>query len=622
MDENKFGTDFFEDNKEAEVFSDKHDNEINEDFKEAVSENIASEPVQEPFDPEKEQIEEMKTVPYEEKTEQASPVQQPVLTEEQNTTYVGNTMRNGNQSPAAYPNPGRNTYNQWQQTQNRVPNQTNVYPSYNGNPYQAPVQTNNQVPDQTPIQPNGQPTGQHLTQNYGNQLPGQYQSGGYMGGNNGYNYNQPVQQEPASPKNNGGKTILGIIIAVCLALAIGGMIAGILMSGGDEKEITTTVPTTQPQSQPPVEQSTTSENIEVSTTQPTTAVINSVFVAEKVRPSVVGVMAYYNGKLIGEGSGVLMSEDKNQGITYVVTCAHVISDDGATFGILLLDGTNIEAEMVAYDERTDIGVLKVKKTGLPLAEFGDSSTLRIGEPVYAIGNPGGSEYFGSITNGIVASIDRSVTSTYTMTCIQHNAAINPGNSGGALVNAAGQVIGINSSKIASTEYEGMGFAVPTSIAGVVVDSLIQYGYVPNRPKLGIEYAPVSSNQLYSLVVSIKELPQGSLVIAGISEGSSLVGTGAQVGDLIIAVNGKDMDDSSVLLDFIDKGSVGDELTLTLCRIESRTYKTTTFDVTITLIEDKPSKTEHDEPATEYDDDGYYHGGSESFEDFFNDYFGW
>ena len=349
--------------------------------------------------------------------------------------------------------------------------------------------------------------------------------------------------------------------------------------------------------------------MDVDTTNPQSDVPNSVYVADKVRPSVVGVMTYKNGKLAGEGSGVLMSE--KDGWTYVVTCAHVISESGVEYGILFLDGTTVSAELVAYDERTDIGVVKVNKTGLPLAEFGDSTTLKIGEPIYAIGNPGGSEYFGSITDGIVASIDRSVTSTYTMTCIQHNAAINPGNSGGALVNSAGQIIGINSSKIASTEFEGMGFAVPTSIASPVVDALINYGYVPNRPKLGIEYAPVSEYQLYSLIVSIKGLPQGSLVIAGITEDSSLKNTDVMEGDLITAVNGKKMDKSSVLLDLIETGAVGDTLTLTICRIDSRSYKTTEFDVTITLVEDKGSAAEEEEePATQMQPD------------FFGDYFGW
>ncbi len=430
------------------------------------------------------------------------------------------------------------------------------------------------------------------------------------------NYSSQTPPQFEHPKKSKGKTVVAVILAVCFILAGIGMITG-LISGNNLPADETTVQQGAVNGEVTTE---TSTNFEVATTQPVTQVVNSVYVADKVRPSVVGVMTYAQGKLAGEGSGVLMSE--KDGWTYIVTCAHVISESGVSYRVLLLDGRSFEAELVAYDERTDIGVVKVQQTGLPLAEFGDSTTLKIGEPVYAIGNPGGSEYFGSITNGIVSAIDRSVASTYTMTCIQHNAAINPGNSGGALVNAAGQVIGINSSKIASTEYEGMGFAVPTSIAKPVVDALIEYKYVPNRPKLGIEYAPVSSYQLYSLVVSIKGLPQGSLVIAGISEDSSLAGTQAQVGDLIIAVNGKNMDDTSVLLDLIETGAVGDTLTLTLCRIESRTYKTSTFDVTITLVEDKGKTQTTEAPATEYQDDGYYRGGAGSFEDFFNDYFGW
>ena len=218
----------------------------------------------------------------------------------------------------------------------------------------------------------------------------------------------------------------------------------------------------------------------------------------------------------------------------------------------------------------------------------------------------------------MSAIDRSVSSTYTLTSIQHNAAINPGNSGGALVNSKGQVVGINSSKIAATDYEGMGFAVPMSTVKPIVESLIKYKYVPNRPKLGIQYATVSSYQMYSMVVAIKGLPAGSLVIAGISTDSSLANTEAQVGDLIIAVNGKKMDDSSVLLDLIDKGAVGDTMTLTLCRVESRTYKTSTFDVTITLVEDRG--TTQEEPTTA-SSGGYNYGGASSFEDFFRRYFG-
>lgn len=461
-------------------------------------------------------------------------------------------------------------------------------------------------------------------------------------GNGGYptNYaynNQGYYQSPQKSSGGGKKAAVTIVI-ICVAVALIALASSFF--GDNEKPQTsttttpnsafpteTTAPTTTPSvstTLPPETQGTTATTQQgaVSTTAPTTTppatqAINSIWVAEKVRPSVVGVLAYMQGELAGEGSGVLMSESEDGEYTYVVTCAHVINEPGCEFAILLLDGTSYEAEIVALDERTDIGVLKVKASGLPLAEFGDSSSLKVGEPIYAIGNPGGSEYFGSITNGIVAAIDRSISATYTMTCIQHNAAINPGNSGGALVNTAGQVIGINSSKIAKTDYEGMGFAVPSAIFTSVVDSLIRYGYVPNRPELGIKYAAVSDYQLYSIIVSIKGLPKGSIVIAEIPEGSALAGTDAQVGDLIIAVNGKKMDSSDVLLDLIDTGAVGDTLTLTLCRINDRNYETSTFDVTVTLVENKGSATTTTQAPTLPQRDDF--GG---FEDFFGGFFGW
>lgn len=449
----------------------------------------------------------------------------------------------------------------------------------------------------------------------------------YNNFNNGYNpngapsYNYSPYQPPQPKNNKGGKIALFVIIGICVFV---GLIAIISSFFGRENNIPTndaTGPVTETTSGypgyevPPTSAASTNGTV-ISTTQNYDQNINSIWVAEKVRPSVVGVLAYQQGELAGEGSGVLMSEDASKNCTYVITCAHVINEPGCEFVILLLDGSVHEAEIVALDERTDIGVLKVNTTGLPLAEIGDSATLKIGEPIYAIGNPGGSEYFGSITNGIVAAIDRSINATYTMTCIQHNAAINPGNSGGALVNTAGQVIGINSSKIARTDYEGMGFAVPSAIFTSVVDALIQHGYVPNRPELGIKYASVSDYQLYSLIVSIKGLPRESIIIAEIPEGSALSNTQAQVGDLIIAVNGKEMDSSDVLLDLIDTGAVGDTLTLTLCRVQDRSYETSTFDVTVQLVEDKGSITTTTQQATLPSQNNYG-----DFEDFF-DFFGW
>ncbi len=464
---------------------------------------------------------------------------------------------------------------------------------YYGNPYQEP-----QRPYTPPYQGGNAP--QYNAQRQSSYVP--------------YGYNHPGQP-PKKNKSGRGKKIAIVILIIAVLVGLAAIVGShIHISFTDNTDKTTTT-----DSNLMLDENASESAVVIDYADVSEGALSAVEIAKKCRSSVVGVMVYSNGKLAGEGSGVVMGLDNDKKYTYIITCAHVVSGSNYTYGILTLDEKRYEAELVAYDTRTDIGVLKVEATDIPTASFGDSNALQIGETVYAIGNPGGSEFFGSITNGIISSIDRSISSTYTMTCIQHNAAINPGNSGGALVNAKGQVIGINSSKIAATDYEGMSFAVPMATVKPIVESLIKYGYVRNRPKLGIQYASVSSYQLYSMVVAIKGLPAGSLVIAGINEDSGLANTKAQVGDLIIAVNGKDMTDSSVLLDLIDTGAVGDTLTLTLCRIENRSYQTTTFDVTIKLVEDKGDKTE---TTTRSEVNGYNYGGAESFEDFFRQYFGW
>ena len=258
----------------------------------------------------------------------------------------------------------------------------------------------------------------------------------------------------------------------------------------------------------------------------------------------------------GEGTGIIMGEDKTGKYTYIITCAHVISGNNVKATVQLEDGTSYDADVVGYDERSDVGVLRIKASGLQAATFGDSSKLAVGQQVFAIGNPLGTEFFGTLTGGFVSAIDRPISSEigYPMKCIQHDAAINPGNSVGALVNMYGQVIGINSSKIAEG-YEGIGFAIPINSAKEIVDKLIANGYVPGRPKLGVTKA----------------------------------------GDMIIAVNGKNLDNSNTLLELIEESKVGDTLTLTLCRIDNN-YKTSKFDVKVKLVEDKGSSSSNE--ATE------------------------
>lgn len=436
---------------------------------------------------------------------------------------------------------------------------------------------------------------------------------------NNYNaYNAPTPQPPK--KSSTGKKVLAVLLAFFVIIASIGIGTAI-----GRNSLST--PTTSNG-----EEKSTADNATV--VLDTTKKSNSstdLDAVKKARDSVVGIVVYdSSGELAGEGSGVVMGKSDSGDLTYIITCAHVVSDsDIKSCGILLEDGTIYDAKIVGYDERTDIGVLSIKETGLTAATFGDSTTLEVTEEVYAIGNPGGSEYYGSVTNGIVSALDRSLTSKYTMQVIQHTAAISPGNSGGALVNSAGQVIGINSSKIAATDYEGIGFAVPIAIAKPVVDNIIKYGYVPNRPKLGISYASVTNYQAYSMVVQIKGLPKGSVIIASISEDSSLYDGEVEVGDMITSVNGKDLDSSDILLDVVDNAKVGDKIKLGICRINSRTYEVTTFEVTVELVEDKGSSSSEEEETTQNNMNPFGDSGSSSnygsqssdWEDFFRQFFG-
>ncbi|MBP9988022.1 MAG: serine protease, partial [Ruminococcus sp.] len=334
-------------------------------------------------------------------------------------------------------------------------------------------------------------------------------------------------------------------------------------------------------------------------------------IAEQSKKFNVGILLYGatqsffsntpSNSLAGEGSGIIMGEDSSHKYTYIVTCAHVISavdKSGYSMSVQDYNGKKYDGKLVGYDAKTDVGVIKIAATGLTKAEFGDSSALKIGQTVYAIGNPGGTEFFGSFTNGMISSIDRPISSEsgYEMKCIQHTTPINSGNSGGALMNEFGQVIGINSSKIVSTGYEGMAFSIPISEAKPIIDDIISHGYVTNRPKLGISYASASQYQQYEMIVKLKDLPSGSLVIASISDDSSLKKTDAQKGDLIIAVDGKKLDTPDVLLDKIENGKVGDKLELTLCRI-AQDYSTKEIKVTATLIEDTGNSSADEEEQT-------------------------
>ena len=289
----------------------------------------------------------------------------------------------------------------------------------------------------------------------------------------------------------------------------------------------------------------------------------------------------------GEGSGVIMSEAN--GKTYIMTCAHVIAD-GSSFTVTLDDDTEYEATFVGSDSQTDIGVLSIEATGLQVAEFGDSEDIEVGEDCVAIGCPGGLQFKNSVTKGIVSALAVPVKSSigYSNECIQVDAAINPGNSGGALFNMQGQVIGINSSKIASTDYEGMGFAVPSNTAVETANSLIANGYVAGRAKLGIRYNTLQNfDSAQSILKALSdkgyENATGTMVIQEIDADSNLNGKVEQY-DMIVAVNGETLTSTDVLTSVLAKSKPGDTVTLTIARVNGNSLDI--FDVECELIESK------------------------------------
>ena len=268
-----------------------------------------------------------------------------------------------------------------------------------------------------------------------------------------------------------------------------------------------------------------------------------------------------------EGSGIIATSDG-----YIITNAHVV--DGAdSLKVITSDGKTYEAELIGSDSMTDLAVIKVDAEGLTAAEFGSSSDLVVADPVIAIGNPGGLQ--SRVTVGYVSALNRPVTSSdtgYTMNCIQTDAAINPGNSGGALVNMYGQVIGINSSKIVATGYEGLGFAIPIDDALPIIRNLKDYGYVKDRAMLGI-----SGQYLDSWTANFYGLPSGMYVAEVNNE--SVSDAGVQQGDVITKIDDEEITSANTISNYIAKKKPGDEVTLTITR--GLTNKTFTCKVTLT-----------------------------------------
>lgn len=296
---------------------------------------------------------------------------------------------------------------------------------------------------------------------------------------------------------------------------------------------------------------------------------------ERCAPAIVGISAYPDADSEDRyswGTGVIFSSDG-----YIITNSHII-EGTCRAKIVLHDDREFWAELVGNDSRSDIAVLKIDAEGLTAAEFALSDTLRVGDEVAAIGNPLGEEFRSTFTNGIISGIDRGISyNGTTLTLIQTNAAINEGNSGGALVNMAGQVIGITNMKMSSTyagavTIEGVGFAIPSITAKRMADGILKDGRVLGRPALGLTVGaiPATAAEHYTL-------PEG-LYVTAVSEGSDCAAQGIRVGDVVTHVNGNPARSTEDVTGVIAELGVGDTLTLRIFREGEE------FDVTVKLVD--------------------------------------
>lgn len=294
---------------------------------------------------------------------------------------------------------------------------------------------------------------------------------------------------------------------------------------------------------------------------------------DKAVHSVVGITNLQGGNFwsqtneAGTGSGVIYKKEGQY--AYIVSNHHVV-EGASALEVTLSDGTKLEAELLGSDIWTDLAVLRIRSDQIEtVAEFGNSDALKLGEPVIAIGNPLGLEFAGSITQGIISGLERTVPldfdedglADWNAEVLQTDAAINPGNSGGALVNIAGQVVGINSMKIAQEQVEGIGFSIPINIAIPIIEDLERDGEV-RRPYMGVSLQDLSDVSAYhqTETLHLPENVKAGLLITEVEQGSPSDTAGLQRNDVIVSLDGEEVNGIIDLRKHLyQKKNVGDSL---------------------------------------------------------------
>lgn len=380
----------------------------------------------------------------------------------------------------------------------------------------------------------------------------------------------PVKAEKVNkPQKKGLHGIWVILIACGLALVIGA-VSGFAAAGAVNvlKDNPPVVDNDDGNLNAP------SNNVNINIDETAENVVEAV--ATKVTPSVIGIRTttsvnsffYGTQEASGEGSGVVYTSDG-----YIITNYHVISGgvtNKSASKIEVFIDSNAEkaysATVVGYNIAADLAVIKIDATGLTPIEFADSDKLKVGQYVITVGNPGGLEFMDSVTYGVVSGLDRVVSTSGDIELIQTDAAINPGNSGGALVNVKGELVGINSSKIVSEEFEGMGFAIPSNTTKEICDKIIERENTP-EPYVGITI----SERYTSAVLKSYGFPAGA-VVSRVSEDSPAEKAGIERGDIITQFDGKAINEYTELSDYIRNCDPGDTVKVKIYR-DGRYYTT-------------------------------------------------
>jgi serine protease Do len=429
------------------------------------------------------------------------------------------------------------------------------------------------------------------------QAPGQQPySPGLHGGNYNTQQHPPVYPQPVKAKKTGAPWLVKAVclVLICAVVSAGATYGVIRVTGADGKNQvilggSNSAPAVNETSAPASAADTTA-GFEASLTT-TGQVMSAEDIYTMATTQVVGINSEAKTNVWGQttsspvsGSGFIISADG-----YIVTNYHVIQyavEQGSPLTVIAYDEQSYPAKVIGYEQDNDLAVIKVDTTNLNAATFGTNKTMKVGDQVYAVGNPLG-ELTYTMTSGIVSALDRTIAEEdgSSINMFQIDAAVNPGNSGGPVYNDKGEVIGIVSAKYSSTGIEGLGFAIPIDDANSILTQLITSGHVTGKPSMGVTVSTVTS-----AAIEYYDMVEGAYVET-VKPGSAADKAGLKVGDIITKMGDTDVTSVETLKAALKSYKAGDSASMAINRQGEEQTLTITLDemgVTATASQGQPT----------------------------------